>query len=158
MLTPRNDRMFSWDSLLHTGTRFHKICKLRKRGSSNGDGMLTSFVSFRFWVGYMRKALMATWAPLYSPRQMSVKPPDATALVPRFSSPAVSTAEVGRRSVALQTSPKAVTNFVLKKSIVGYVFARVVGVRFREIRTTYLIDPVQKSCLFLWCQSRNVLE
>jgi len=31
MLTPRNDRMFSWDSLLHTGTRFHKICNFRQR-------------------------------------------------------------------------------------------------------------------------------
>lgn len=31
MFTPRNGRIFSWDSFLHMGTRFHKICKFRSR-------------------------------------------------------------------------------------------------------------------------------
>ena len=89
--------------------------------------MLTSFAPFRVVAGYMRNALIATWAPLYSPRQTSVNPPDATAMVPHFTSPVKTTAEVGSRSVALHTSPKAVRNFVLDESIVGYAFTRVVS-------------------------------
>jgi len=100
--------------------------------------MLTSFASFKFWAGYMRKALMATCAPWYSPRQMSVNPPDATTMLPRFSSPAESTADAGSRSIVPHTFPKAVMNFVFCGSTVGYAFAEMMELRFQQRRTN---DP-----------------
>ena len=65
---------------------------------------------------------MATCMKWYSPRQMSVNPPDATAMLPRFSSPVESKAKVGSRSVALHTSPNAITNSASGEWIVGYAF------------------------------------
>jgi len=83
----------------------------------------------------MRKALIATCAPWYSPRQMSVNPPDATAILPRLSSPVESTAEAGSLSIVLHMFPKAVTNFAFCGSTVGYAFAQMVELRFQQGRT-----------------------
>ena len=70
---------------------------------------------------------METCLPRYSPLQMSVNPPVATAISPRFSSPAESTIEAGSRSVVLATAPKAVVNFAFCESVVdGYAFAKIV--------------------------------
>ena len=87
------------------------------------DCMLTSFASSKFWVGYGRKALKATCTLWNSPRQTSVNPPDAAAMVPCFSSPAESTTEVGSCPTVLHTFPNAVTDFAFCLSIVGYAFA-----------------------------------
>jgi len=73
----------------------------------------------------MRNALIATCAVLYSPRQMSVNPPDATAILPRFASPTESSVEVGSCPVALHTFPNAITDFASCGSIVGYAFVEV---------------------------------
>ena len=73
---------------------------------------------------------MANCMALYSPRQMGVNPPDATAMLPRFSSPAESRVEVGSRSVALHTSPNAITNFASGESIVVYAFAEIMEGRY----------------------------
>jgi len=69
---------------------------------------------------------------------MSVNPPDATAMLPRFSSPAESTAEAGSRSIVLHTFPKAVINFALCGSTVGYAFAEMMELRSEQGRTN---DP-----------------
>ena len=66
----------------------------------------------------MGNFLMATGTALYSPLQMSVNPPDATGILPRFSSPADIVAEVGSRSVALHTPPNAITNIEIRGSTV----------------------------------------
>jgi hypothetical protein len=66
---------------------------------------------------------MATRVPWYSPLQMSVDPPDTTAMLPRFSSAVESTAEVGSRPVALHTFPKAATNLAFFGETDGYAFA-----------------------------------
>lgn len=76
--------------------------------------------------------MIATCVLLYCPRQTSVSPPDATAMLPRFSSPAESTAEVGSRSVALHTFPRAVTNFAFCGSMVGYAFAGMIKRWFQQ--------------------------
>jgi len=85
--------------------------------------MLTFFASFKFLGGYARKVLIAAGALWYFPRQMSVNPPDATAVVPHSSSSAESTAEAGSRSIVLHTFPKVVINFASCRSTVGYAFA-----------------------------------
>ena len=96
------------------------------------DCMRTSFASFKFWAGYVRKALIATCIPLYSPRQTSVNPPDAAAVLLCFLSPTESTAEGGSCSVVLHTFPKTVTNFAVCGSMVGYTFAENMKVRLKE--------------------------
>ena len=77
---------------------------------------------------------------------MSVNPPDATAMLPRFSSPAESRAEVGSRSVALHTSPNVITNFAFDESMVGYAFAEIMEGRYRERRIGYFDIP-DRPCL-----------
>ena len=108
----------------------------------------------------MRKALIATCLLPHVPRQTSVSPPDATAMVPLFSSLAESTAEAGRRSVALHTLPKAVTNFAFCGLTVGYAFAHSQGriSRKSEGVLTYPIDLVHEPRLILWRQTPNVLQ
>ena len=105
--------------------------------------MCTFFASFKSWEGWIRKALIATSVPRYFPRQMSVSPPDATAILPRFLSPAVSTAEVGSCSVTLHMFPKAVTNLAFCESTVRYALADIMEVRFRERGMSCLNLPNQ---------------
>ena len=109
--------------------------------TSYANCMRTSFASLRFWAGYIRKALIATGLRAHSPRQTSVSPPDATAMLPRLSSPAESTAEVGSRSIALHTFPKVATNLAVCKSTVGYAFAKMMKSRFQERRVGRLDIP-----------------
>jgi hypothetical protein len=99
---------------------------------------------------------MATCPLRYSPRQTSVSPPDARAMLPRFSSPAESTAEVGSCKVTLHTFPKVDIYFAFCASMDGYACAKIMEGMFREIKTTYLIDFIHKFRLVLWCQSLNV--
>ena len=75
---------------------------------------------------------------------MSVNPPDATAMLPRFSSPVESTDEVGSRSVALHTSPNAITNFASGEWMVGYAFAEMMDIE-REGLTVF--DVPGQPCL-----------
>lgn len=89
---------------------------------SGADYLLASFASFKFWVGYIRKGLIATVRPFKSPRQVSVKPPDATAMFLSLSSPEESTAVAGSRRVALHTVPRAIMYFAFCESRVGYTF------------------------------------
>ena len=63
----------------------------------------TFLASSKFRPGETRKALMATCVPSHSPRQRSVNPPDATAMLPHFLSPVENTVEVGRHPVAPHT-------------------------------------------------------
>ena len=86
--------------------------------------MLTSFASVKFWAGYMRKALIATRASPKPPFQMSVSPPDATAMFPRLSSPPERTDEAGSRTAALHRLPRAVIYLAFCESMVGYAFEK----------------------------------
>jgi hypothetical protein len=82
-------------------------------------------------------------------------------MVPRFSSPVESRAEVGSRSVALHTFPNAITNLAFCGSTVGYAFAEMMEgsvQRKNESSPTYLIDLVHKFRLILWCQSPNLWQ
>ena len=102
---------------------------------------------------------MATRLPCKSPFQMSVSPPEATAILPRFSSPVVRTAEVGSCTIALHRLPKAVKIFAFCESIVGYAFTEITDQRFPGERTsqpTYLIELVYEPRPFLWCQPHGV--
>ena len=72
--------------------------------------------------------MMPTCIPPYSPIQMSVSLPDATGISSRSTSP--TKGECGSCSVTLHTFPKAVTNFVVCESMVGYAFAEVMEERF----------------------------
>ena len=123
---------------------------------SSTDKMLASFASFKFWGVYMRRALMATCVASCSPRQVSVNPPDATAMPPCFSSPAERMAEVGSRSIALHTFPNASTYLVSCGLTVGYAFPETKKERFKRLRgerfvSTYLIDLVHEFRLLLLC-------
>ena len=60
----------------------------------------------------MRKALKATCLSFQIPRHISVVPPEATAISPRFSSPRRDPTEVGSSPVSLEISPSVATNFV----------------------------------------------
>ena len=75
--------------------------------------------------------MIATRVPWYSPCQMSAVPPESSAMLPRFLSPAERMAEVGSCSVALHTPPRAATNFAFFGSMVGYVFAEIMGGGFK---------------------------
>jgi len=81
---------------------------------------------------------MATCMEQYSPRQMSVNHPDATSMLPRFSSPVESRAEVGSRSAALHISPNAITNLASGEWMVGYAFAEMTEGGYRERRVNHL--------------------
>ena len=110
---------------------------------SSTDEMLTSFASFRFWAVYTWRALMATCVASYSPRQVSVDPPDATAMLPCFSSPVERMAEVGSRSMALHTFPNAVTSLASWGLTVGYAFVETTKGEFQEAekRTDHADGP-----------------
>ena len=84
---------------------------------------------------------MATCLPPHSPRQTSASPPDARAILPRFSSPSESTAEVGSCCVTLHTFPKVVMNFVVRESAVGYALTEAMKGRLREEMTGGLDVP-----------------
>ena len=140
MSTPRNCKIFGWDNLIQTGIRFQRICKFGLEQASLGvDYKLTSFASFKFWAGYIRKALIATRMSPKSPRQISVNPPEATAILSRFWSPVESTAEVGSRWIALHTSPRAITRFTFCESRERYAFGEVRTQDFR--RDGYFYTP-----------------
>ena len=59
----------------------------------------------------MRKALRATCLLPQTPRQMSVVPPDATAICPVLFSPSRDPVDLGRFKMTLEMSPRVATNF-----------------------------------------------
>lgn len=73
----------------------------------------------------MRRAFIDTNPPPSCPCQMSPIPPDSIGMSPTFSSPVERTADVGSRSVAPHTFPKAVINFAFCERIVGYAFVEI---------------------------------
>lgn len=87
---------------------------------SHGHFVRTFFASPKSRARWIRSALITTCTPPCSPRQMSVSPLESSARLPRFSSPAESTAEVGSRSITLHTLPEADANFAFRESTVGY--------------------------------------
>jgi len=72
----------------------------------------------------MRKALKATGLLFKVPRQMSVVPPDATAISPRFSIPRSDPTELGSSPVSLEISPRVATNFGSFARSVGAAYPR----------------------------------
>ena len=106
---------------------------------------------------------MVTCLEKYSPRQVSVNPPDEMAIFPCFSSPAERIAEVGSRSIALHKFPNASTYLVACGLTVGYTFPEMTKGEFKRLRgerfvSTYLVDLVHEFGLFLWCQFPDVVQ
>ena len=132
---------------------------VHERRISHAVFMLTSFASFKFWAGYMRKALMATRFSPKSPFQISVSPPEATAIFPRFTSPTERMAEVGSCTIPLHKLPRAVRILAFCGSMVRYAFAERVDQILRrkeQANSTYLIELVYESLSLLWCQPQGV--
>lgn len=71
----------------------------------------------------MRKALKATDLSFKDPRQISVVPPDATAISPRFWSPRSDPTELGSSPVSLEISPSVATSFVSFARSVGAAYS-----------------------------------
>ena len=94
----------------------------------------------------MRNALIATRSPPKSPLQVSATHPDGTAMSSHFSSPVEMTSEVGSCAVALHKLPKAVKNFTLCESRVGYAFTETVDQGFPKERASELDIP-DRTCL-----------
>jgi hypothetical protein len=103
---------------------------------------------------------MATRRSPQSPLQTSVRPSEATAIVPRFSSPVKRTAEDGSRKVALHVFPKLMIYFIFCESKVGNAFVKVNEEMILKERKTlsYLINPVEGFRLILWCHRQNDLH
>jgi len=115
----------------------------------------------------MRKALKATGLSFRVPLQISVVPPDATAISPRFLSPCSNPMDLGSSPVSLEISPNAAMSFGSFRRLVGAAFplqcseVPVLGPISRccQLRTgdtfndnTNLINDFQQHRLFPHCQ------
>lgn len=75
---------------------------------------------------------------------MVVSPVEITGALPHSVSPTESTAEPGRRPVALQTIPKEATDLKFSVSTVGRASKSNEGMVPGKDRNVYLIGPVDK--------------
>ena len=79
-----------------------------------------------------------------------MNPSYATGILERLSSPWKSTAEVGSRSIALHTFPKAVMTLALWESTVGYAFMETVNGSIRDPEKAIRPDIPDRPCPKIW--------